>query len=329
MAYRIIGADFSDFIAKPAGNQPLADQDAISRFDYQTPKGDIRFKGQALSERLAIVEGTYRMHDEVTIAGKGETGLLEIQINLSDADIHFQDKAKVANVTPAQSANIAFLSADENEANILFRKDVVYHTFDIHLPATLLDRYAGESNMLDGFLARMHRDESCKLSAHHIGITPAIHNVIQDIRGCAFEGLTRRIFLESKAYELIALLYESAENRRDAYPLTPADQERIHVAAELIRQNVEQPLTIHQLAREVGINQTKLKMGFKAVFGNTVFGYLQDIRMHQAKRCLLDTRLSVQEIGMLVGYQSTSNFSAAFKKTFGYPPGKLRAPAAR
>lgn len=202
---------------------------------------------------------------------------------------------------------------------IFFFKDISYHTFDIHLPLSLLDQYAGESKILDRFLSKIHRGISSKLTPNTIGISPAIYNSIQDIKACTYEGLTRKIYLESKAYELIALLYEDTKKQYSPQKLSPYDEESIHLAASIIRESLEEPLTIPQLARLAGINQTKLKSGFKVVFGNTVFGYLQDIRMHQAKRYLLDTQFSVQEIGIRLGYQNTSNFSNAFKKHWGIP----------
>lgn len=324
MAYRLIGADFDDFISPTERIDASGDEQHANRITFATPKGDIQFQEYTLNPKLSILEGIYRMQDDVTISGAGDTALLEIQFNLSEKDISFQDKSNLEHITPARSGNIAFLAAEENEAKILLQKDVVYHTFDIHLPAMLLDHYVGESKLLDRFLAQIHNDTSCMLFPSNIRINPAIYNTIQDIKTCRYDGLTRKIYLESKAYELIALLYEDTRNQRPTVALGTADQERIHWAASIIRDNLEHPLTIMELSRRVGINQTKLKTGFKALFGRTVFGYLQDIRMHQAKRYLLDTQLSVQEIAMLLGYQNTSNFSIAFKNSFGYPPLKMR-----
>ncbi|WP_352432894.1 hypothetical protein [Mucilaginibacter sp. PAMB04168] len=46
--------------------------------------------------------------------------------------------------------------------------------------------------------------------------------------------------------------------------------------------------------------------------------------MHNAKRCLLDTKPTLQEITRLSGYLSLPNFSIAFKRILGYSPIKLR-----
>ena len=324
MGYEILGSDFSDFVSSSDEIYTSINKENINQIKVATPKGNILYKEQVLHQHLSIQESHYHMQDDVNISGRGDTSLLEIQLNLSDKGIFYRDKSNKEHITPARSGNIMFLSAEENQAKILFQKDIPYSTFDIHLPLSVLNRYAGESKLMDSFIAQIHKDISGKFSQNKISISPAIYNTIQDIKTCTYEGLTRRIYLESKAYELIALLYENVENQKHNNELSTADQERIHLAASIIRNNLEKPLTIIELAHQVGINQTKLKTGFKIIFSNTVFGYLQDIRMHQAKRYLLDTQLSVQEIGMLLGYQNTSNFSIAFKKTHGYPPMKLR-----
>jgi len=325
MGFRIEGSDFIDFISSPDEQRTVTSTEEISDIKLITPKGDIHYREQVLREDLSILQGNYLMHDDVTIFGKADVPLLEIQFNLSDTDIFFRNKAGKENITAAMSANITFLSSDENQADILFEKDARYTTFDIHLPLSLLTRYAGESRTMDHFLQQIQRDNSSKLGMNTILINAAMFNAIQDIRNCRYTGLTRRIYLESKVYELIAFIYESSENGEAGHRLSKADLEKIQMAALLIRERIENPLTIIELARQVGINQSKLKNGFKVVFGTTVFGYLQEIRMAEAKKHLLDTQMSVQEISNLVGYQSMSNFSAAFKNVYGYPPTKLRS----
>jgi len=314
MGYKILGTDFDDFLS------PSEEENKIL---FRTPKGDISFEHQHLREGLFILQSKYKMTDDVSLYGKGEEPLLEIQLNLSNVDIHFTNQSK-RHVTKASSGNIAFLSAEDNHADIQFQKNVAYQTFDVHIPLTLLNEYAGESDVIDTFINKIYLGESSVLinggiALHNTNLIKTIH----DIRNCKYEGLTRRIYLESKVYELIALLYEGINNR-PRIKLNKSDRDKIHQAAYLIKENLENPLTILELAKEVGINQTKLKEGFKEVFDNTIFGYLQQVRMNEARRYLLNTDFSIQQISNLLGYQNMSNFSAAFKKFNGISPLKLR-----
>lgn len=106
--------------------------------------------------------------------------------------------------------------------------------------------------------------------------------------------------------------------------LKAADIERLWAVRDFIDQNYRQPLSITGLARLAGINQMKLKNGFKELFVTTVVGYLSDVRMQEAKRLLLDEKLYVHEVADRIGYQHAHHFTAAFRKKFGILPGALR-----
>jgi len=313
MGYQLFGTDLGDF---------LVDSPEAEKTLFRTPKGDITFEEQQLNHGLSIIQAKYSMQEDLNIFGKGDASLLEIQFNLSHQDIHFHSQGK-SQITKAFSGNIAFLAPEENQAAIDFRKNNAYHTFDVHIPCSILQKYAGESKALDGFLAHIEANRSSKLSPHGLATNTSLLQCIQAIKQCNFEGLSRRIYLESKVYELIALLYEGSNQAREI-KLSQADIERMHRAAFHIQENLDQPITILELAKLVGVNQTKLKDGFKQIFGQTVFNYLQELRMGKAKEYLLHTNLSIQEIAHLLGYQSMSNFSAAFKKVQQVSPLQLR-----
>lgn len=324
MGFTFQGSDFSDFLA----STPLADAEmpqGSGEIKLMTPKGNISFQEYLLKDDLSILQGSYQLNDDVTIFGQGDAHLLEMHFNLSEHAIYYHNHSIKREIAPAMTGNISFLNPEENKAKISFNKDIAYQTFDIHLPLSILDNYSGESRAMDKFLYNIDKNLSSTLSANEIKVNARIFNTIQEIKNCSFEGLTKKIYLESKSYELMAFVHESAECPEQNGELESSDVEKIKHAARLIRENLDQPFTIIALARKVGINQTKLKKGFKTVLNHTVFGYLQQIRMDRAKRYLLDTNLPIQEISSLSGYHNASNFSIAFKQTFGYSPIKLRS----
>lgn len=327
MAFKIDSNDFADFLEPNiALDNGLAKIELEDEKDikFVTPKGDILFHEHSISEDLSILQGNYQLHDDVAISGSGESSLLEMHFNLSDQKIGYIHPSSVKDFAAPMSGNITFLSAEDNRAKIDFKKDIVYNTFDIHLPLEVLSKYEGESKAMDQFLNSIQKNNSTALSPGEIKIGAKIFGVIQDIKNCFYKGLTRKIYMESKVYELIALSYHSLDQEKETVKLAGNDVDKIKFAAQLIRENIDSPFTIVELARKVGVNQTKLKEGFKSIFGDTVFGYLQEIRMNKARRYLTDTSLSIQEISHLSGYQNVSNFSIAFKRIFGYSPTKLR-----
>lgn len=110
----------------------------------------------------------------------------------------------------------------------------------------------------------------------------------------------------------------------DRCALRSGDIERLHAAKHYIEQHFMDDCSIFFLASHVGINQKKLKQGFKALFGYTVFGYLSHIRMEKAKQLLLDEKKTVGEVSELVGYRHPQHFAAAFKKKYDILPGVLK-----
>ncbi len=100
--------------------------------------------------------------------------------------------------------------------------------------------------------------------------------------------------------------------------------ERIHAAKNYIDSNLLRHNTIHQIARKVGLNEIKLKRGFKEVFGKGLYGYRKQERLKIAKAALEQTTKPIKEISKSTGYKSSNNFSIAFKKLFGISPSQIR-----
>lgn len=132
-----------------------------------------------------------------------------------------------------------------------------------------------------------------------------------------------RIFLEAKILELLSLQLEHL-NRKQAAPksFSQDDVQRLHQAKALIEANIKSPCSLIELARKTGLNDFKLKKGFKTLFGNTVFGYLADIRMETAYQ-LLQQGQSVHDVAENIGYKNAHHFTAAFKKKYHLLPSNI------
>ncbi len=158
----------------------------------------------------------------------------------------------------------------------------------------------------------------------HIGrITASIQMTIHQILNCPYNGPAKRMYLESKAIELIShqLAQLAFAERRSKMPfLRPDDIERIHEARDILIHNLENPPSLLGLALRVGLNDTKLKRGFRQIFGTTVFGYLQLKRLERARSLLEERNMNVSEVAATVGYSSLSHFAKVFKQHFGTKP---------
>ncbi|MBW4653075.1 MAG: AraC family transcriptional regulator [Kaiparowitsia implicata GSE-PSE-MK54-09C] len=157
----------------------------------------------------------------------------------------------------------------------------------------------------------------------HRGVTTvAMQLALRQLLDCPYQDIMGSMYRESKCWELIALKLEQllAPQRIPPSPLTADDVDRIYAAQQILRQNWQQPPSLLRLARQVGLNDYKLKQGYRQVFGTTAFKDLWHYRMEQAAHLLLQGQYSIQEVALMVGYAKSSNFAAAFRQRFGLRP---------
>jgi AraC-like DNA-binding protein len=102
--------------------------------------------------------------------------------------------------------------------------------------------------------------------------------------------------------------------------LTKEEVENILHMGEKIRKNVRYHTPIRDLAKETGLNPSKLKSGFKQLHGTGIYTYLMLARMERAKEMLQTTDKVLKEIALVVGYKSTNSFIKTFKKVYGTSP---------
>ncbi|WP_409416280.1 helix-turn-helix transcriptional regulator [Flavobacterium sp. PS2] len=156
-------------------------------------------------------------------------------------------------------------------------------------------------------------------------MTPEILAVVRDISSCERTGHFRRMYMETKVSELLLLQVEQlTQAQKVLHSIPKIDVERMHHAREIVTQNIMAPCSLIDLARKVGTNEFKLKKYFKEIFGTTVFGYLNELKMTEAKQKLLKSELNIYQIAESLGYKSPNHFSTAFRKYFGYPPSQIK-----
>lgn len=158
-------------------------------------------------------------------------------------------------------------------------------------------------------------------------MTSAMYAIIRDMRNAPYSGYLKGVYLETKAMELFLMEIDQLDRtvpakRGKTAKLKPVDKEGLYGIKNYIDTHYHLPCPIHRLSRQAGMNQTKLKSGFKELFDATIFGYLTSVRMEEARRLLVEQKLPVNEVADRVGYQHPHHFAAAFKKKFGKSPGR-------
>lgn len=91
-------------------------------------------------------------------------------------------------------------------------------------------------------------------------------------------------------------------------------------AAALMEANVEDLLTLDEIARNVGVSRRQVERLFKRYVGQTPTSYYQEVRFRRARELLVNTSLSTLEILIACGFKSATHFSHSYRKRFGHSP---------
>jgi AraC family transcriptional regulator, transcriptional activator of the genes for pyochelin and ferripyochelin receptors len=199
-------------------------------------------------------------------------------------------------------------------------------TFGIQFPVRQFVSYVdGASDRLSRYCELIVNGKNGILFEQWGAMTPALEVAIRQIIDCRYEGTLKDLFLLSKSIELLVLSIEAnPDEPRAQRPMTATDRERIVAARDLVNERLTNPPSLSEVAKRVGLNEYKLKRGFKDTFGTSVFAYLTEQRLELAKRLLLDTDKSASEVGFELGYATAQHFHNAFKRRFGATPNSVR-----
>ena len=204
--------------------------------------------------------------------------------------------------------------------------------FDIHLEQAVFQALWGDQletlpASLDQIVQSVLLGQSDQRFRHLSATTPEMRLAIHQMLHCPYQGPTRWLYWESKVLELLALrlakIAQSVPRSVGTSTLKPDDLDRIHYAREILHQRLADPPSLLELARLVGLNDCKLKAGFKQTFGTTVFEDLRRQRLDQARQILQERQISVAAAAAAVGYTSKGHFASAFRKQFGINPSEL------
>ena len=286
----------------------------------------------------ANINGRYReiITDKFTIAyGNGafkSTTMINFEMQGEIVEMHFTILGST--LTQMQYISEEFL-IKKNEHNIFYGSDVQgkmvvgegeMFNFEIKIRPDFFQKYIPESKFFKRFIALIANKEVGFLNKSNYPITPEMHFIIHEIVNCKWKSTFRLLFLESKVLELLLLQIDQISSYNGitvSYSSSKNVMDKMCRAKELITKKLDSPMRLADLAKEVYTNECTLKKEFKNIFGTTVFGYIRNLKMEQAKKLLLQKDHSVYQVSDAVGYKNPQHFSTAFKKHFGYTPSKL------
>ena len=139
------------------------------------------------------------------------------------------------------------------------------------------------------------------------------------------ERISNNLYMQGKALELLSLYFKKndkgfAENC--PFLKDQTNVEKIIQSKEIIIDRMSNPPTLKELAHEIGLNEYQLKVGFKNIYGQSVYNYLNDYKLSQSLKMLDSGSYKVKDVAYALGYTNPSHYIAAFKKKYGLTPKK-------
>lgn len=143
----------------------------------------------------------------------------------------------------------------------------------------------------------------------------------------ALHGEARDLFRQAKALELMSLACMTLVER-DKEQVAKSNLSALRQSEKVrdyLLEHLDEALTIDRIARETGASVSTVQRHFKEHFGTTVFDFIRLRRLERAREFLERQGATVAQAAYIAGYASPTNFTTAFKKTFGVAPKYHRA----
>ncbi|MGJ8744654.1 helix-turn-helix transcriptional regulator [Polaribacter sp.] len=282
--------------------------------------------GESTFEEIILEKGFYVLHFQNESM---EVQSFEREINSTFIQIHFCLKGNSKFLFNNSSYTFDVL---DNRSILLYNPQ---RTLPINLeiqPKTTLvsllisiEKFHSLFSKESGYIPFLSDENSNKKYYDDQEIKPIVAIVLQQIINSNSNSSIRELYVKGKVYELLSLHFQQEENTNGEYCPFLVDEQnvlKIRKAKDIIISRMAEPPSLQDLANEIGLNIKKLKEGFKQIYGDTVYSFLFDYKMEHARRLLESNQFNVNEVGVKVGYSTSSHFIAAFKKKFGTTPKK-------
>jgi len=159
---------------------------------------------------------------------------------------------------------------------------------------------------------------------YHVGFSDAIVSLYRSALDAAMaEEAYSQQLMAGVVNHLIGLMY-SLERNIELKTRNQQHVDMVNRARLRIREELESPLTIQQVAEEMGVSYSNFRKLFKEHTGLSPATYQQDLRLQRAKELLSTTNMSIKEIAYRLNFESPDYFSSKFRIKTGRKPSDLR-----
>jgi AraC-like DNA-binding protein len=193
-------------------------------------------------------------------------------------------------------------------------------------PEFLIDNFLNSSVDVPKRLQAFLSNKREKIDYCQIPLSAQMFEAVTRLINNPFTGTRALVYTESLTLELLCSAIETFCSLASAPTQEYTDRELrcLHAARDILARQFASVPTTRQLARSVGIAETTLRLGFRAIFGENISDFSRRCRMRHALALLRDRRWSVAKVGEAIGYAHPTSFATAFRRHFDMRPIDLR-----
>lgn len=177
-----------------------------------------------------------------------------------------------------------------------------------------------------------HREECVIGLSELLGISsPALSHHLRILRECGLIDSRRdgkEVYYRIADSEIGMTMHTAVESIMEvACPVSrggATSGETVRAVHDYLVEHLAERVTIEELSRMFHINPTTLKEAFKSEYGTSLAAHTKEHRMEKAAALLREGGLSISEIARMVGFESQSRFTSAFRETYGLLPSEYR-----
>ncbi|MDZ7788414.1 MAG: GlxA family transcriptional regulator [Halofilum sp. (in: g-proteobacteria)] len=101
-------------------------------------------------------------------------------------------------------------------------------------------------------------------------------------------------------------------------------QPKLIETVSIMESNIEEPISLDELARHVGVSRRQLERLFQKHLSCVPTRYYLELRLARARQLLLQTSISIVDVAFACGFVSAPHFSKCYRDYFGIPPREER-----
>jgi len=255
-------------------------------------------------------------------------------VRVRDDTIYLRAYLSLQHDRPMEIAGLGKMLIKEGQFNLIYSPQFElvdqfdgvreYVTLGIQYDMAVLEEWAPYFPQLAAFLENVKNGQPASLLPRPEWVTKEMQDIIYRLLHVSLEDPTTQKYFTLLVNTLLFHLLYQAVQQQPASNYNHYEIDSIQAARDMIRKNIRYHFVIREIAQKVGMNEFKLKNGFRELFGNGVYEYLRSERMQTARQLLNESGRSIKEIASLTGYRSVNSFIKAFKKMFGVTPGDFR-----